>query len=507
MKFYCADLFCGAGGTSEGLVQAARDLGLDVDLVAVNHWDVAIATHTKNHPEARHFCADLGGLDPREAVPGGYLDLLVASPACTHHSNAKGGTPVSDQSRASAFHVAHWLSVLDVRHLLIENVPEFVKWGPVRQKRDKQGNLVFIKRSNLELVPTEPHMEADPTRKGETFQAFITTLRSLGYAVEWRILNAADFGDAQARRRFFLQARKDGQPIVWPEPTHAGRHRAVREIIEWDVKGVPLHERKRPLKENTLKRIEAGLRKFHGEAFITYLRGGLKDRKNTSSSVDAPVNTVTASGTHVALVEPFLVQVAHQGGDRVRSLDEPAPTIPAGHRGELGLCEPFVIGQQSGAVARSVGEPAPTVATKGAIALVEPFVIPMEHGGRQPPRSMGRPLPTVTTAKGGSFGLVEPFLVKYYGMGENARPVDKPLDTVTTKGRFALVEPYRLGLRFRMFTARELARAFSFSDSYEFLGNVTDKTKQIGNAVCVRQAKALCSSIFGQLKQRKEMVA
>ena len=130
-KIIAADLFCGAGGTSTGLVYACRTLGLKIDLVAINHWPVAIATHTQNHPWATHLCADLASVDPSKTVPGGHLHILVASPECTHHSNARGGRPCSDQSRASAWHVLHWAERLRIDNILVENVREFESWGPL----------------------------------------------------------------------------------------------------------------------------------------------------------------------------------------------------------------------------------------------------------------------------------------------------------------------------------------------------------------------------------------
>lgn len=497
------DLFCGAGGTSTGLVKAAEERGIrpgqDLRLTAVNHWARAVETHTRNHPWATHLCADLNGMDPRRAVPGGYLDILAASPECTHHSLAKGGTPINEQSRASGFHVTHWLSLLNVRNLVIENVKEYINWGPTRQKRDKKtGALMFTPNG-------KPWLEADPDHKGETFQAFVQTLRSLGYLVEWRILNAADYGEATCRYRMFLQATKDG-PITWPTPTHVGKWRAAREIIDWSIPGTPIHERKRPLKENTLKRIEAGLRKFGGEAFIAVLRGDPGSHPNSVSSVNEPLGTVAAQGQHHAVCEPFIIQTAHQGGDRVRGMDKPLPTIPAGHRGELGLCQPFILGKHTKDAPQSIHAPLQTVCTKSGTAICEPFLIPMEHCGKARIRDVSEPLPTISTAKGGAFGLAEPFMVKYYGTAK-ANSINEPLDAVTTKERFALVEPSRMGIRFRMLRPHELAAAMGF-DNYHFCGGVTDQVKQIGNAVSVRMAKAITGSVLDRIIQmRKEAVA
>ncbi len=160
-----ADLFCGAGGTSTGLLLAAERLGLNVDLMAINHWEVAIATHSANHPHAVHLCESLDGVDPRKVVPGGRLDLLMASPECTHHSKARGGKPRSDQSRASAWHVLRWAEALHVENILIENVEEFKTWCPLGENGQPIERL-----------------------KGKTYLAFLAALRSLGYHVSVRVL-------------------------------------------------------------------------------------------------------------------------------------------------------------------------------------------------------------------------------------------------------------------------------------------------------------------------------
>ena len=443
-----ADLFCGAGGTSTGMVKAAIKRGLPLDLVAINHWPTAVKTHARNHPWATHVCADLAstGADPNKLVPGGKLDILVASPECTTFSKAKGGRPCSNQSRASAWHVLHWCERLDISEVLVENVSQFLKWGPL----DADGHPI-------------------KSKQGITFEAWYRALESLGYYVDWKIINSADFGSATKRHRLFVRASKSGS-IRWPNPTHApGGYmglepwKPARDIIDWGLKGKSIFDRKKPLKDKTLARIEAGLKKFGGEAFIACLRGTADSQSGSwAASVDDPLKTISAGGVHAALCQPFVVNVAHAGGDRVKSCDEPLGTIPAGHRGEFGLCEPFVIGQQSGAAPRSTKDPLPTIATAGAIALCQPFV------------------------------------TKYYGKGEGAIPVTEPLATVTTRDRFALVEPREMDILFRMLKPHELAAAMGF-ENYQFEGNITEKVKQIGNAVAVEPAEALCGSMMDQI--------
>lgn len=402
MQFRAADLFCGAGGTSTGMVRAARRRGIDLRLVAVNHWAVAVATHTANHPWARHVCADLASVeaDPSRLVPDGALELLVASPECTHHSNARGGKPCSDQSRASAWHVLHWCERLNVQEVLVENVREFADWGPLLAQSIRWRGKRY------------PKWRPDPRRKGDTFRAWAAALESLGYRVEWRILNAADYGSATTRKRLFVRASKRGA-ICWPQESHAAaatadrrRWKPARDVIDWSLKGESIFGRKRPLKPKTLARIEAGLRKFGGEAFIAVLRG--TDERQAGSwagSVEEPLKTISAGGIHAA------------------------------------LCEPFILGQHSGGAPRGVSQPMPTICTESrGIALVQPFVLNVAHAG-----------------------------------GER---VSSCMD-----------------IRFRMLQPHELAAAMGF-EGYEFSGTKTDQVRQIGNAVAVEPAEALCGSIM-----------
>jgi DNA (cytosine-5)-methyltransferase 1 len=432
-----ADLFCGAGGTSSGAILAARELGLGLSLVAVNHWKVAVATHAKNHPWAEHICADLATVDPSKVIPSGRLDLLVASPECTHHSAARGGKPCSDQSRASAWHVLHWAERLRVDAILVENVREFTSWGPLMQNG-----------------------RPDPKRKGETFEAFVRALVSLGYNVEHRVLNAADYGDATTRKRLFVQAVRHGKPH-WPTASHIDHWRAAREVIDWSLHGQSIFTRKRPLSKNTLRRIEAGLKRFGGGPFLAVMKG-----QSNAADVDLPMPTLTAHAANLALCEPFLIPTCHTGDTRTHSIDNPVPTITCGHRGELALVEPFIVGY---------------------------------HGDRDAtPRvhSVDEPLPTQTAEN--RFGLCMPFLTKYYGTA-GAVSVSEPMPTVTAKDRFALVEPTKgrsgMDIRFRMLQPHELAAAMGFTD-YEFAGNKTEKVRQIGNAVPVNTAKALVKAIL-----------
>ncbi len=441
-----ADLFCGAGGTSTGLYHACDHIGARLDLVAVNHWKIAVETHTFNHPDARHICAPLEGLDPRKAVPSGRLDILVASPECTHHSIARGGKPVSDQLRASAWHILRWAELLQIDNILVENVREFQDWGPT----DASGRPI-------------------KSRKGEIFNAFCAALRSLNYSVEHRVLNAADYGDSTSRHRLFIMARRGGIPIIWPETSHGGDkspYHTAREIIDWDLPGKSIFQRRKALAPKTLARIAAGIRKYGGEN-----------------------------------AEPFLTML--YGSNDVRSVDRPCPTITASGN-HIGLVQPFVIGQQSCAAPRTVDDPLPTIATAGVITLVDPFITIMK--GESKTRSIDEPVPTLTT--NAHLYLCEPFITQYNGKSEN-HGVEEPLNTITTKDRFGLVLPDADGrgvidIRFRMLQPHELAAAMSFESGYKFSGNKTEQIKQIGNAVPVQLAAALCGSLLRDTRNRRE---
>lgn len=456
---HIADLFCGAGGTSTGAIEAARAAGFQPQLTAVNHWPTAVATHSKNHPGARHFCVSIDDLNPRSIYNFGELDLLWASPECTHHSRARGGKPMSDQSRATGHCVTRWAEALQPSTILVENVTEFLDWGPL----GANGKPLKSKR-------------------GATFRAWVRMLESLGYKVAWRILRAADFGDPTTRERLFVQAVRGRRQIVWPEPTHAQpdhtghrclfgdlpRWRSARDIIEWDRPGTSIFSRKKPLAPNTMARIWDGLRRFGIQPSVVVMENGSR-----VFSIEEPLRTITtAKGGAMGVAEPFLIPTAHAGERSHRDLGRPLPTV-CGNRGDMALIEPCLLPQQSDGRLRPVSEPAPTVAAAGSIALVEPY------------------------------------LVEYYGNGGTS-PVGEPVPTVTAKARFALALPeitiegqrYRLDIRFRMLTVRELARAQGFPDSYQFTGTKTAAIRQIGNAVPRRMARAI---VYAALTQNPDV--
>jgi DNA (cytosine-5)-methyltransferase 1 len=485
-KVRAADLFCGAGGFSTGLMNACRDLGLSVELLAINHWNIAIATHSANHPTVEHMCESLDGVDPRKVVPDGRLDILMASPECTHHSNARGGKPMSDQSRATAWHVLRWAEALYIDHIIVENVREFRNWGPLgsdgRPLKSKQGAL---------------------------YRQFLSSLRALGYTVDVRILNAADYGDATTRHRLFIQARRGRKRIEWPEPTHlpagsldmsegAQPYRTAREIIDWDIPGKSIYGRKKPLSENTMRRIMTGLQKYSGLPYLVKYYGG-----HDACSVDEPLPTVTANYEHYGLCNPFLV-VLRNNCD-AKSVDGPVPTIAA-HGNHIGLCEPFLVEYHGSHKGKSDGDnrvtsvdaPLRTLDTSNRFGIAQPFLVNLK--GQSVGRSIDAPTPTITSHAPHLY-LAEPFLLKYNGEGGGPRSVDAPLDTITAKDRFGLVCPEMvdedddiavLDIRFRMLQPHELAAAMSFPEGYQFAGNRDEKVRQIGNAVPVNLAAALC---------------
>ncbi len=357
--FNVVDLFAGAGGSATGAKQAADRFGVEMTLTAINHWNDALRTHAENHPWARHILASLSGLSPRKTEPG-HLDMLVAGPECIHHANARGNKPVNDQSRSSAWHIVDWAEAKRPTWLLVENIKEFLTWGPL----------------GLNGRPLQ-------SRKGELFHLWFKALQTLGYTLEYRIIKSANYGAATTRERLFILGRLDGTrskgPLPWPVQTHAPADvaarlggnilpwRAAREVIDWTKRGRSIFGRgDDPLAPATLERIAAGAVKFWGvdlEPFLVVLR-----RNSDARSLDLPLPAITSSGNH------------------------------------FGLVEPFVLGQQSGSVARPTTLPLPTIARGGAISLIEPFLI--SYYGTKNVSSVRQPLPTVTTRD--RFGLIEP---------------------------------------------------------------------------------------------------
>jgi DNA (cytosine-5)-methyltransferase 1 len=311
------DSFAGGGGASTGIAMA---LGRDPDL-AINHDPIAIAMHAANHPATKHYLESVWKVDPVEACAGRPVGLAWFSPDCRHHSRAKGGKPREKKIRGLAWVVTRWARAVRPRVLVVENVEEFESWGPL----DSTGHPVRA-------------------RAGETFRAWIKKLRSYGYHVEWRSLVAADFGAPTTRRRLFLVARCDGQPIVWPEPTHGrGRAHAWRpaaDIIDWSLPCPSIFERTRPLADATLRRIAEGIRRYvlevaqpfivRGGVAPTLIQTGYGEREGQTPRVpglEKPLGTVVAGGSKHALVAAFVTKHYGSPPDRFRAVGH-ALTVP-----------------------------------------------------------------------------------------------------------------------------------------------------------------------------------
>ena len=498
MKDYIiVDLFCGSGmftlGAIKGFDRATaekRIAGRISKFIAVNHWTSAAATYEANHPLAEVYCQKIEAVHPREAVPGGRVDLLLASPECTHHSLAAGARPKNDQSRALGFDALNWMYNTYAPLVIMENVPEWAQWGPL----DAHGH------------PIEK-------LKGTTFTQLIEQIKAMDYYVEWKILDASDYGGATSRKRLFMMCKRRGQgKIVWPEPTNGAPEqietqkrqyslfsigeplkpkRTAREIIDWSLKGTSIFNRDVPLAENTMKRIMAGLYKFSLKGFLVEA-GGTEGKGRYPHSADEPLGTILTEN-HTALIEPCLIQF-NRHCDGV-SLDKQVPTITANGL-HLGLMQPYItevshgLGDTRG---YSTDEPMRTITGVHNQGLIEPYLIEYHStftGGRERLASLDLGLPTVDCSN--RFGLVEPYLIKYYGNERSGESVNLPLDTITTKERFALCVPILtkqwpghllLDILFRMLEPHELAAAMGVPETYRFISFNQSRSSRLGKHV------------------------
>lgn len=504
-EFRFVDLFCGGGGSITGAINAFKAAGEKYEGRGFNHWDLAIRTIQANHPEIvpdfERACAPIQSVLPDEIfdVDPERLDVLWASPSCTHHSVAAGGKPRSNQLRSQPEYLLPYLRLTKCRRMYVENVKELMSWGPVLEEE--------INWKGKKYKAGQP----DPRTAGKYFDLWLKEIKASGYKVETAILNAADYGAATSRERLIVQAvRKfSGEKIIWPEATHSRtpdlfglkRWRSAAEIIDWSIPGESIIDRKKPLCKNTMRRIEAGIRKYWGawaEPFLIVMRGTGKDQlDSTAVPLSAPLPTITAGGSHIALISPIWLDQSHTKTNGVSGrIIDPLNTICCSH-GTHSVVTPLFIPQQSaGTVKPCIGNPIPTIATSGAVGVAMPFLSAYYSPGTN--TGVDRPVPTITTMD--RFDVITPFLMEYYGNG-TAHPVTEPVPVIPTHDRFGLVQGriltlpdgqrFKLDITHRMLTAKELAAATSFPDDYIFAGNGSEIKKQIGNAVPPVLAEAL----------------
>ena len=434
------DSFAGGGGASTGIELATRR---PVD-IAINHDPDAILMHKTNHPHTEHIQASVWDVDPVEVCAGRPVGLLWASPDCKHFSKAKGGKPVDKHIRGLARIVLRWAGTVRPRVIILENVEEFQTWGPVRR-----GHPV-------------------KSKAGQTFHKWLSQLQALGYAVEWRELVAADYGAPTTRKRFFLVARCDGAPIVWPEPTHApagsrdvleGRKkpwRSAAEIIDWSLPCPSIFDTReqirekyglsaqRPLRPNTMRRVIRGVDKFaikNPEPFLVVVNHAGDFRGQDAA---APLQTVTAKHGH-GVASPVMAPLTMHNNENATGtgITEPVNTITSsGAGGHQMVITPTLaaIGQTGGGErGRKITEPTHTQVSKAEECMVAPALIQYHTEQTERVRGQGVADPLMTIDASNRYGLAAASLVKYYGSDQHGQNIGDPLHTVTAKDREAVL--------------------------------------------------------------------
>lgn len=399
------DNFAGGGGASTGIELAT---GRPVN-IAIDHDPDAILMHKTNHPYTEHYQASVWDINPEEVCRGRKVGLAWFSPDCKHFSKAKGGKPVDKKIRGLAWIVLRWAAKVRPRVIMLENVEEFQTWGPVRKGKPVKSKV------------------------GQTFNHFIEQLKALDYDVEYRELKACDYGAPTIRKRFFLIARCDGNPIVWPEATHApadspevttGKkkpYKSAAECIDFSLPCPSIFERAKPLVPNTQRRIARGLDKFvirEAKPYLVHIGNGERNGQLPRIyDIDKPLNTVVSSCKQY-LVLPYLEQINHSGKEtRGQKLDKQVPTITSKH----------------------------------GFAYIAPSLI-QYHSETAKSEVRGQKInkPIMTIDGSGRYGLQIPFLTQYYSGADHANTVTNPLQTVTVKPRHFLNDCFLTVLRNHM---------------------------------------------------------
>lgn len=550
MQLLYIDLFCGAGGTSTGVERARIDGRKCAKVIAcVNHDANAIASHAANHPAARHFTEDIRTLDlsplkahaarERMKYPGAQL-VLWASLECTNHSRAKGGMSRDADSRTLAEHLFRYIEELRPDYIQIENVVEFMEWGPlvVKETTAPDGTRscpLDIKHDRKRRTTSiAPVWVPDPERKGSAYRRWVEEVCAHGYRFEHRVLNAADFGAYTSRVRYFGQFARKGLPIAWPEPTHAQKPgatcdlftaprapwRPVRECLDFGDRGESIFGRRRPLVGATLDRIHAGLVKFVAggkDAFLVKYNSRSRSGKIVPPGVDEPCPVVATQSRHaMARIDFLSKQFSGQPESKNIPVDGPAGAITTVDH------HAFVSAYYGNGYNSSIGRPAPTLTTKDRFQLIQPFIANYYSGGGQT-CGVDQPAGALLTnpkqrivsthyllnpqyrSAGGSvekpcFTLIArmdkrpPYLVSVE-QGVPAwtiTPEDSP-EMIRVK-EFCILYGI-VDITMRMLRINEMKRIQGFGDDYVLVGSKAEQTKFIGNAVEVNIARTICEAL------------
>ncbi len=467
------DLFAGGGGW--GL--AARRLGVEVHY-AINHSKVAIATHAQNFPSCVHHQGDAWKVRPRSVVGNDEIDVLFASAACTTHSNAAGGIPISKRVHMLGWCIARWIHDVRPRLILVENVVEWLKWGPLVQVRDANGRVVRDERGKIVQRPNR-------AEEGTHFKRWVRQCKRLGYVVEWRVMDAADYGEASRRKRLFVQMRRDGAPIVWPEVTH-GLRICGREV-EWASKPAcridsgeramasrqsdvlaPRYGKTCPTGAQARDEVRVGS-VVQGESVVRG-HGGLAPYRTAADIIDwsdlgrslfvrkatrqkpfglAPksIGRICEGISRFVLndADPFLLSTVYGDGWHVRSARDTMPTQTT--RQDLGMCVPVIAPQNTDVYGRPTNEPGPTITTKGHQSLMSPVL--QAFRGNAAPRSPDEPIPTITAGNGPgrgagaahAIGIGTPVLTSCGGPKRQPDRVAAPMQTLLTREDRGIATP------------------------------------------------------------------
>ena len=556
IELFVIDLFCGAGGLSEGVEEARLDGNRCGKVVCcVNHDKNAILSHDANIPDALHFIEDIRTLELspistiveriRQLYPDAMI-MLHASLECTNFSKAKGGQPRDADSRTLAEHLFRYIDVIDPDYIQIENVEEFMSWGDM----DEKGKPISM-------------------NKGRLYQKWVRNVKKYGYNFEHRILNAADFGAYTTRKRFFAIFAKKSLPIVFPEPTHCkgGRQdmfsklekwKIVKEVLDFSDEVESIFCRKKPLAEKTLERIYAGLIKFVAggkDAFIVKYNSMNRNGKYQAPSIDEPC-PVVATQSRLALAQVNFLSKQFSGHPESKniSVEEPAGTITCKDH------HAFVSAYYGNGHNHSVELPAPTVTTKDRLALINSVFIDNQYGTGKP-TSIEQPVGTVTTVPKFNMVYCKPWIMNsaFSNVGSS---IEQPSQTITANRKwhylmnpqfasaggsvdnpcFTLIArmdkmpPYLveakegfgiqvspedssmtakikefmalygiIDIRMRMLRIAELKKIMGFPEDYVLISSQSDQKKFIGNAVEVNMARVLCEAICKEIIRKRKV--